>query len=133
MPRSDRVRRVIGGLWLVAAILAAGLLRPAGPAAAETLLSEEAARTALEREYGVEVLRITADEQDGVPVFLVRVMNPGGNFNEAFQVNTLVVDRRTGKLVPQFRHGASGTRDRSGTRRETSEDVGPVLRRESIP
>lgn len=130
MPTSDRPRKVIGELCLVAAILVAALPRPA---AAQTLLSEAAARTALEREYGVEVLRITADEQDDIPVFLVRVMNPGGNFNEAFQVNTLVVDRKTGKLVPQFRHGASGTRDRSGTLRETSENVGPVLRRESIP
>ncbi len=119
---------------LAAVVLAAGLLLFAtAPAAAQALLTEAAARTAVEERYGVEVLRIESAEQDGVPVFLVRVMNPGGNFNEAFQVNTLVLDRRTGNLVPQFRHESSGVRDRSGTRRETDENTGPVLRRESVP
>jgi hypothetical protein len=35
-------------------------------------------------------------------------MNPGGDFNEAFQVTRLVVDAETGRLVPQFRHGPTG-------------------------
>ena len=40
---------------------------------------------------------------DGRAVFLVTVMNPGGDFNEAFQVTTLAVDVETGKLVSGYR------------------------------
>lgn len=117
---------------LAGALFGVGAVPSAAPAAAQDLLSESAARTALEDAYGVQVLRITADEQDGVPVFVVRVMNPGGNFNEAFMVSVLVVDRRTGDLVPQFRHEPSGVRDATGVRRDTTEDSGPILRRESV-
>ena len=126
--------RLVGGCVsvLAAAILAAGVLQFARPAAAQTLLSEAAARESIETAYGVQVLRIDAGEQDGAPVFVVRVMNPGGNFNEAFQVNVLVIDRRTGKLVPQFRHEASGVRDAAEGPNDTSENSGPILRRESV-
>lgn len=112
--------------------LAAGLMATGGPASAQTLLSESVVRAQIETDWGVRVLRVVADEQDGLPVFLVRVMNPGGNYNEAFQVNILVVDRRTGKLVPQFRHGPSGVRGAGGVRGSSNENSGPVLRRESV-
>lgn len=118
---------------VVAAVLAAGIgISVAGPVAAQALMSESAARAALEREYGVEVLRVEPGEQDGVPVFVMRVMNPGGNFNEAFQVNTLVMDRQTGRLVPQFRHGPSGVRGAGASSTGTNENSGPLLRRESV-
>ena len=55
-----------------------------------------------------QVLRISPGTADGRNVFVVTVMNPPGDFNEAFQVNTLVVDAETGRLVPQFRHLPSG-------------------------
>ena len=97
----------------------------------QTLMTEEAARAMLEETYGVEVLRIAVD-RDSVDIFVVRVMNPGGDFNEAFQVNVLVVDRRTGMLVPQFRHTPSGVRDTAGARRDAAEGSGPVLRRKSL-
>jgi len=113
-------------------VLAVGLMVAGGPVSAQTLLSESAVRAQIAADWGVRVLRVVADEQDGVPVFLVRVMNPGGNYNEAFQVNTLVVDRRTGKLVPQFRHGPSGVRGAGGVRGSSNENSGPVLRRESV-
>jgi hypothetical protein len=62
----------------------------------------------IETTYQVKVLRIREALHDGRPVFIVTVMNAGGNFNEAFQVNTLMVDRRSGKLVSQFRPAMSG-------------------------
>lgn len=117
---------------LTALILAVAVVLPANPATAQTLMSEAAARTALEEEFGVQVLRIDAGEQDGVPVFVVRVMNPGGNFNEAFQVTVLVFDRQTGKLVPQFRHEPSGVRDTAGAPNDANDNSGPILRRESV-
>jgi hypothetical protein len=54
------------------------------------------------------VLRVREALYDGRSVYIVTVMNPGGDFNEAFQVNTLMVDRRSGKLVSQFRPAMSG-------------------------
>ncbi|UCH74730.1 MAG: hypothetical protein JSU82_02425 [Rhodospirillales bacterium] len=118
-------------VFAVVAFAAVSLLA-VGPVAAQSLMSEAAARQALEAEYGVEVLRVEAGERDGVPVFFARVMNPAGNFNEAFQVNILVVDRRSGRLVRQFRHDNSGVQDTAGTRRDTNENSGPILRRESV-
>lgn len=124
----SRSIRVVAALGLAAGII----LSSAGPAAAQTLMTESEARAALEEEYGVQVLRVEPGEQDGVPVFVVRVMNPGGNFNEAFQVNTLVINRQTGELVRQFRHGPSGMRGAGGARAGANENSGPILRRESV-
>ena len=101
-------------------------------AQAQTLMTEQAAREMLEATYGVEVLRIRADYRDDVDVFVASVMNPGGDFNEAFQVSQLIVDRRTGELISQFRHAASGVRDDGERRRDAEENSGPVLRRDSL-
>jgi hypothetical protein len=43
-----------------------------------------------------------------IEVWLVTVMKPGRDSNDAFQVTTLAVDRMTGALVPAFRHGPNG-------------------------
>lgn len=94
-----------GGLWL----------SPAGGAMAQANLSEDQASRMIEDKYGVQVVGIEAAAMDGRQVFIVRVMNPPGDFNEAFQVNTLVVDRGTGELVPQFRHAPSGLRGAGGS------------------
>jgi hypothetical protein len=73
--------------------------------ARDKALAEQIAKT-----YGVTVLKISNATQDGAQVLLVTVMNPGGNFNEAFQVTNLVVDRQTGRLISQFRHTPTGHR-----------------------
>jgi len=75
--------------------------------AAAAVSSDEAARKVAEQ-YSVKVLRVRAAVLDSTPVWLVTVMTPGGNNNDAFQVTTLAVDQESGKLVPAFRHGASG-------------------------
>lgn len=77
----------------------------AHPAAA---LSDDEAAAQVEAQYGVEVLRVRADTIDGTAVWLITVMKPGGDSNDAFQVTTLAMDQATGRLVPAFRHGPSG-------------------------
>ena len=37
-------------------------------------------------------------------------MNPGGNYNEAYQVTTLMVEPESGTLISQFRHMPAGYR-----------------------
>ena len=91
--------------WLAALVVGAGILF-AAPAGAAMSADEVAA--AIAEAYGVTVLRVVAIEEDGRSVFRVTIMNPGGDFDEAFQVNTLLVDADTGKLVSAFRHRASG-------------------------
>ncbi len=91
--------------WLAAVVVGGGILL-AAPAWAAMSADEDAA--AIAEAYGVTVLRVVAVEKDGRPVFRVTIMNPGGDFDEAFQVNTLLVDADTGKLVSAFRHRASG-------------------------
>lgn len=90
------------GLLGVAALLA--LL--AGRTQAE--VTEAQVKRSLEQAYNVTVLRIRQVDHEGQPAFVVTMMNPGGNFNEAFQVNTVLVDADSGKLISQFRHRTSG-------------------------
>ncbi len=54
----------------------------------------------IERNFGVKVLKVGPAKSMGQKVLAVTVINPPGNFNEAFQVNTIAIDARTGKLVP---------------------------------
>ena len=91
--------------WLAAVVVGGGILF-AAPAGAAMSADEVAAVIA--EAYGVTVLRVVAMEEDGRSVFRVTIMNPGGDFDEAFQVNTLLVDAETGKLVSAVRHRTSG-------------------------
>ncbi|MCG8593158.1 MAG: hypothetical protein MI785_02110 [Kiloniellales bacterium] len=94
-------------LSLTAAILGAASLAPSSAAASVT---QKEAELKVAEDFGVEVLskRTRAGDIDGRAVWFLTVMNPGGTSNGAFQVNTLAVDRKTGKLVPAFRHRSSG-------------------------
>ncbi|MDJ0946518.1 MAG: hypothetical protein QNJ30_23965 [Kiloniellales bacterium] len=94
-------------LIFAAVLLGAASLGLSGRALA--LTQQEAERKVAEA-FGVEVLskHTRAGEIDGRAVWFLTVMNPGGTFNDAFQVNTLAVDQETGELVPAFRHRASG-------------------------
>ncbi len=66
------------------------------------------AKRQVEEAYEVEVLQMREGEIDGRAVWLVTVMMPSGDFNSAFMVSSLAIDRQTGDLVPSFRHRASG-------------------------
>jgi len=88
--------------------LAAGLALAGGPAAAQVGQDEAAKKVA--ETYGVDVLKTAEGEIDGQPVWLVTVMEPGGNSNSAFRVATLAVSKETGELVPAFQHKSSGYR-----------------------
>lgn len=92
--------RVFAGLCV-----AAGLTGGVSPAAAIT--QEEAAAQVAE-EYGVEVLKTDAVLQGNQPIILLTVMEPGGNDNSAFQVNTIAVDAKTGEVIPGFRRMETG-------------------------
>ncbi|MCH8090883.1 MAG: PepSY domain-containing protein [Proteobacteria bacterium] len=78
------------------------------PPPAIAALSANQVKAKVAKEFGVKVLKVRPGKADGRKVFVVTVMNPGGDFNEAFQVSTIVVDVETGKLVSGFRHRASG-------------------------
>ncbi len=93
---------------IVATLPLVGMLLSATLALSE--MSKEEITKAVGEAYGVTVLRVVAAEDNGRAVYLVTFMSPGGNFNEAFQVNSVAVDAATGKKVSQFRHGPSGYR-----------------------
>ncbi len=92
-------------VWL-ATVSASAAILPAAPALAA--MSADQVAAAITEAYGVSVLKVVAAEDEGRTVYRVTIMNPGGDFDEAFQVNTLLVDADTGKLVSGFRHRASG-------------------------
>lgn len=96
-------------------------------------LSPAAVALDLGQRYGVQVLRVTPIERDGKNLFAVVVMNPGGNFNEAFQVTTLIVDADTGDLVTQFRDEATGfDLPEAADRQPPADDGGAAIRRETF-
>ena len=96
---------IFARVWLAAVVASAAIL-PAAPALAA--MSADQVAAAIAEAYGVGVLKVVAAEHEGRTVYRVTIMNPGGDFDEAFQVNTLLVDADTGKLVSGFRHRASG-------------------------
>ncbi len=90
----------------VAAVFGAALALGASPAGAA--LSADQVKRQVETRYGVTVLRIEAVTEQGRSAYAVTIMNPGGNFDEAFQVNTLVIDAETGRPIIQYRQGPGG-------------------------
>jgi hypothetical protein len=109
----------------VARALAAALLAGfvfSGNAVAQ--VTNQEAKRQIEDSYDVEVLRVREGEIDGRGVWLVTVMLPAGNFNTAFMVSNLAIDRQTGDLVPSFRHRASGY-DLPGGRRNDKVGLRP--------
>jgi hypothetical protein len=109
---------------LLAALALAVLI--ATPALAQRLPAEEIG-TRIAETYGVEVLEVRTA---GPRAYEVRVMHPATAGNLAFRVETLVVDARTGELVPQFRHREAGY-DLSAfeDRRKTLDASGAAIRR----
>ncbi|MEQ8355179.1 MAG: hypothetical protein RH942_06545 [Kiloniellaceae bacterium] len=91
------------GFILAVALVAGNVASPALAA-----ISQEAAAQKIAESYGVEVLKVRAGERDSRKVWLVTVMFPGGNRNNAFQVHVLAVDQETGELVSSFQHRADG-------------------------
>jgi hypothetical protein len=105
-------------------------LATANPALA---MSPEAVSNTVAQRFGVTVLRVAPIERDGKPLYSVVVMNPGGNFNEAFKATILVVDPDTGELVPQFRQENSGyDLPAAPDRQPPAADGGTAIRRETF-
>lgn len=116
------------GLAVLIALAAA--LIAARPAVAT---SPEAAAAALAERFAVKVLRVIPIERDGKERYAVVVMNPGGNFNEAFKVTTLVVEAETGDLVVQFRAQNTGYDLPQAANRELpGDESGAAIRRETF-
>lgn len=90
----------------VAALFGATLALGASPA--EAALSADQVKRQVETRYGVTVLRVKPMTEFGRSAYAVTIMNPGGAFNEAFQVNTLVIDAETGRPIIQYRQGPGG-------------------------
>ncbi|MEN8197228.1 MAG: hypothetical protein ABFS30_12060 [Pseudomonadota bacterium] len=105
----NRARR--RGLSLGLAALLLSLPVAGGSVRAE--VGPIAVKNKIEAEYRVTVLKTTQVRHNGLKAYRLTVMNRGGDFNEAFQVNTLIVDAGTGRILSQFRHGSSG-HQRSG-------------------
>ncbi len=100
-------RLKIPGLSLLSLVLLLGLA-VTNNAQAGPKLSPDKLKQKVEQTYPVHVLDIRAVKADGKAAYAVTVMNRGGDFDEAFQVNTFIVDADTGALIPVFRHLASG-------------------------
>lgn len=90
--------------WLATTLVGA-MVSLAAPAWAA--MSADQVAAAIAEAYGVTVLRVEPMTEDGRAAYLVTIMNPGGDSNDAFQVNRIIVDAETGDLIRQFRHPPS--------------------------
>ena len=95
-------------IYLPVLALTAWLVQLAFPSSAKAAMTQSQITAAIEKSYDVRVLKIYADKENGKSVFRVKVMYNGGDWNTAFQVNTIVIDAETGERVPQFKHQSSG-------------------------
>ncbi|PIW27927.1 MAG: hypothetical protein COW30_08915 [Rhodospirillales bacterium CG15_BIG_FIL_POST_REV_8_21_14_020_66_15] len=85
---------------LIGAVTAAAVVfANTGPANAMTS-TEVSAKVA--KDSSVTVLKIEPKTQEGRAVYAVTIMRPGGNRNDAYQVNKIIVDQKTGEPVLQF-------------------------------
>ncbi len=89
--------------WLATALVGA-MVSLAAPAWAA--MSADQVAAAIAEAYGVTVLRVEPMTEDGRAVYLVTIMIRGGDFNDAFQVNKIIVDAETGDLIRQLPHPA---------------------------
>ena len=71
-------------------------------------LSVDELKQQIEQTYPVNVLGVRAITADGKAAYAVTVMTRGGDFDDAFQVNTFIVDADTGAPISVFRHLDSG-------------------------
>ena len=94
--------------YLPVLALTAWLVQLAVPSSAKAAMTQSQVAAATEKSYDVRVLKIYADKENGKSVFRVKVMYNGGDWNTAFQVNTIVIDAETGERVAQFKHQSSG-------------------------
>jgi hypothetical protein len=124
-------RRLIGCI-LPLALISAGAL----PATAQQAQPGDAAVAGLKErlasELGVDVLDIRPIEANGRQVYAVKVMNPGGNSNDAFLVSTLVVDRKSGEVLGRLPQSIETAADfpESGAQFEPDlDDSGHAMRR----
>ena len=116
----------------IALTLAANASSFAANAPAKFSTEEAAAAKKLTDTYSVRVLRIRSGEINGTPVYIVTVMNPAGDFNSAFQVTTLAVDKNSGALISQVRQTSTGQRHSGAEGRRSSADAsGTVIRQQT--
>jgi hypothetical protein len=106
-------------------VLALGLAVAALPTPGLAAMSEAEAVKMIEATFDVQVLRVRAQQVGDRPAWLLTVMNRGGDFNTAFQVNTLAVDQESGKLVSAVRHGPSGYELSGADRRDDKVGLRP--------
>jgi len=100
-------KKLILIIYLPVLALTAWLAQLAVPSSAEAAMTQSQVAAATEKSYDVRVLKIYADKENGKSVFRVKVMYHGGDWNTAFQVNTIVIDAETGERVAQFKHQSS--------------------------
>jgi hypothetical protein len=106
----------------------------AGPAGAAEPVDQAAVAELKQRlasDLGVDVLDVRPIEANGRQAYAVKVMNPGGNSNDAFLVSTLVVDRESGEVLGRLPQSIGTSTDFSGggVRFEPLENSGPAIRR----
>ena len=91
--------------WVAAVLLGAAIV--GASAVAQAAMTKDQVVQKIEKAFNVKVLRVEPTTEDGKALFAVTVIGAGGNWNHAFQVNTIAVDAATGEPVLQYRHGKS--------------------------
>lgn len=103
--RTTRFTRLTIGIGLAIALIAG-----ASPSMAQLNMNADQIKQRIESDYGVTVLRVEEVSDQERSAFAVTTMKSGGDYDDAYQVNTVVADPETGGLIRQYRHTANGMR-----------------------
>lgn len=68
---------------------------------AQAVMTEAQVKSLVETQTGGKILNVAPTTVRGQSAFAVKVMNPGGNDNGAFQVFTVLIDAGTGTVLPE--------------------------------
>lgn len=95
-----RIRRCLVALAVLALFLG-------GPGAANAADPEQVKKR-IEQAFGVKVLRISRVKRGKQQLYVVRTLTQAAAHNDSWQVNELLVEPKSGALVPTFQHRTSG-------------------------
>lgn len=120
-----RIHRYLAALAVLACFV--GMPGAAGAADPEQL------RKRIEQTYGVKVLRISRVKRGKRQYYVVRTLTQPEIHNDAWQVNELLVEPKSGALVPTFQHRTSGYGFDGPGNGDISKKAAPRLIRVPLP
>ncbi len=104
-----------------------------GEPGAASAAGPEQVKKRIEQAFGVKVLRISRVKRGKQQLYVVRTLTEAATHNDTWQVNELLVEPKSGALVPTFQHRTSGYGFDGPDNGDTPKTAAPRLIRVPLP